>query len=99
MVTPDLLEPLRVTVEAALEKKGFQIVVLDVAELTSYTDGFVLCSAANCPQPDGACCLANGSCLDLPESSCIGIPGAVWAGPLTDCTDADTNGTADSYRS
>ena len=45
MVTPDLLEPMRLAVEAALDKKGFQIVVLDVSELTSYTDGFVLCSA------------------------------------------------------
>ncbi|MCH7813700.1 MAG: hypothetical protein IID40_06730, partial [Planctomycetes bacterium] len=55
----------------------------------------VLCSSVQCPQPLGACCLANGSCLDLQESSCIGIPGASWAGPFTDCTDADTNGTAD----
>jgi ribosome-associated protein len=50
MVTPDLLEPLRLAVQAVLDKKGFQVVVLDVSELTSYTDGFVLCSAANLRQ-------------------------------------------------
>ncbi len=50
MVPDDLKEALRLTVQAALDKKGFQIVVLDVSELTSYTDGFVLCSAANLRQ-------------------------------------------------
>ncbi|MCP4247413.1 MAG: hypothetical protein GY778_10235, partial [bacterium] len=66
-----------------------------IASGGNFTSDGVLCSSAQCPQPDGACCLANGGCLDLPESSCIGIPGANWAGPFTDCTDADTNGTAD----
>jgi len=50
MLTPDLLEPLRVTVEAALDRKAFQVAVLDVSELTSFTDGFVICSAANLRQ-------------------------------------------------
>ncbi|MFQ5430565.1 MAG: hypothetical protein ACE5E1_09680 [Phycisphaerae bacterium] len=56
----------------------------------------VLCSAVNCPQPSGACCLANGACLFLLQTDCLNIPGATWAGPFTDCTDANSNGTADA---
>jgi hypothetical protein len=56
----------------------------------------VLCSAVNCPQPLGACCLSNGSCLDLVETDCNQIPNSAWVGALTDCTDADQNGTADA---
>jgi hypothetical protein len=54
-----------------------------------------LCSGVSCPQPDGACCLSNGNCLLLTDDDCGQIPNSVWAGALTDCTDADMNGTAD----
>jgi len=39
--------PLRLAVEAALDKKAFHLVGFQVSELTSYTDAFLLCSAAS----------------------------------------------------
>jgi len=47
MPGPDLLEPVRIAVAAALDKKAFQVVCLEVSELTSVADFFVLCSAAS----------------------------------------------------
>jgi len=50
----------------------------------------VLCSAANCPPPLGACCLSGGtSCLNLKQTDCAAIPGAIWAGALTACVSAN----------
>jgi ribosome-associated protein len=47
MASPDLLQPVRLAVTAALDKKAFQVVCLEVSELTSVADYFVLCSAAS----------------------------------------------------
>jgi len=43
----EFLGPLRLAVEAALDKKAFHLVGFRVSELTSYTDAFLLCSAAS----------------------------------------------------
>jgi ribosome-associated protein len=43
----DALQSLRLAVEAALDKKAFHVVGLDVAEITSFADSFLLCSAAS----------------------------------------------------
>jgi ribosome-associated protein len=43
----DFFGPLRLAVEAALDKKAFHLVGFQVSELTSYTDAFLLCSAAS----------------------------------------------------
>ena len=50
MLDRETLELVRTAVESSLHKKGFEIVVLDVAELSSFADSFVLCSAANVRQ-------------------------------------------------
>ncbi len=55
-----------------------------------------LCSGVSCPQPTGACCLTSGNCLVLEQADCAQIPNSSWPGAGTDCTDADTNGTADA---
>ena len=47
MLAPETLESMRVAAAAAVDKKAFQMVGLEVSELTSYTDGFLLCSAAS----------------------------------------------------
>ena len=47
MLSDDTLGLLKVAVESVADKKGFQINLIDVSALTSYTDVFVLCSAAN----------------------------------------------------
>lgn len=47
MPTPDIFDPVRIAVAAALDKKAFQVVCLEVSELTSVADCFVLCSAAS----------------------------------------------------
>jgi hypothetical protein len=53
------------------------------------------CDGVECPEPEGACCLASGNCIVLSAGDCAIVAGD-WAGPGTDCTDADENGTADA---
>jgi len=53
MPDADILAAVATAVEAARAKKGFQIVALDVSEMTSLADSFVLCSGAN-PRQVGA---------------------------------------------
>ena len=52
------------------------------------------CSSADCPEPVGAACFANGFCLELTESDANNA-GATWMGAGTNCDDGDGNGTAD----
>ncbi len=47
MLTPDVLEHLQVAAQAALDKKAFQLVTLDVTAMTAMTDSFLLCSGAS----------------------------------------------------
>jgi ribosome-associated protein len=47
MLPAETMESIRLAVRAAVDKKAFQLVGLEVAELTSYTDSFLLCSAAS----------------------------------------------------
>lgn len=47
MLDPDTLELVRTTAEAAHDKKAFDVTTLDVSELTSFTDAFVLCSTSS----------------------------------------------------
>lgn len=42
----EVLAPIRTAARAAADKKAFQIVGLEVAELTSYTDSLLICSGA-----------------------------------------------------
>ena len=50
MLPAETVETLRLAVRAATEKKAFQVVGLEVAELTSYADSFLLCSGASVRQ-------------------------------------------------
>jgi ribosome-associated protein len=43
----DTLNTIALAARAATDKKAFDVVGLDVGDLTSYTDGFLLCSAAS----------------------------------------------------
>ena len=43
----EMLDPLRTAARAAADKKAFAIVGLEVAELTSYTDALLICSAGS----------------------------------------------------
>ena len=47
MVETETMEPLRTAARAAADKKAFQIVALEVSELTSYTDNLLICSGAS----------------------------------------------------
>ncbi len=47
MLDDDTLSCLCTAAQAAADKKGFHLVGLEVAEMTSYTDAFLLCSAAS----------------------------------------------------
>ena len=47
MLDADTLSKIGVAARAASDKKAFDLVAIDVAELTSYTDSFLLCSAAS----------------------------------------------------
>jgi ribosome-associated protein len=46
MLPADTVELLKEAAAAALDKKAFQLVVLDLSQLTSFTDSFMICSAA-----------------------------------------------------
>jgi ribosome-associated protein len=41
------MEPLRLAAQAALDKKAFHMVGVEVSHLSSYTDSFLLCSGAS----------------------------------------------------
>ncbi len=47
MLDPDTLELVRNTTAAAHDKKAFDVTALDVSDLTSFTDAFVLCSTSS----------------------------------------------------
>jgi len=47
MLESDVVEAMRVAAQAAVDKKAFQLVGLEVTELTSFADAFLLCSAAS----------------------------------------------------
>ena len=47
MLDADILSRIGIAARAATDKKAFDLVGLDVGELTSYADGFLLCSAAS----------------------------------------------------
>ncbi len=47
MTDPDTLALLRLAAAAVNDKKAFELVVLDLDRLTSYTDALVICSAAS----------------------------------------------------
>lgn len=47
MLTDDIACTVREAAAAALEKKAFQLVALDVSEMTSLTDSFLICSGAH----------------------------------------------------
>ena len=50
MLPAEVLDPLRLAVEAARDKKAFHLVGIEVSELSSYTDSFLLCSGASVRQ-------------------------------------------------
>ena len=47
MAEVELMDSLRTAARAAADKKAFQIVGLEDAELTSYTDNILICSGAS----------------------------------------------------
>jgi len=47
MLEADTLSKIGIAARAATDKKAFDLVGLEVGELTSYTDSFLLCSAAS----------------------------------------------------
>ena len=47
MLPTDILEPIQAAARAAADKKAFHIVGIEVGDLTSYTDAFLLFSAAS----------------------------------------------------
>ena len=52
MIDADTLRCLQLAAAAATDKKAFQLVAMDVSELTSLADSFLLCSAASDRQVD-----------------------------------------------
>jgi ribosome-associated protein len=47
MIDADTLETVRRVVAAVEDKRGFEVVVMNVSELTSIADAFVICSGAH----------------------------------------------------
>ena len=51
-----------------------------------WTEG-VSCTPNPCPQPDGACCMPDGSCQTLTNADCT-TAGGLWQGYPSDCATA-----------
>ena len=64
--------------------------------MSRLTAVLVLASVASAGEPEGACCLSTANCIVLTEDDCLLIADSYWAGPGTDCTDADVIGVADA---
>jgi ribosome-associated protein len=47
MLAAEIVDPLRIAAQAALDKMAFHLVGFEVAELSSYADSFLLCSGAS----------------------------------------------------
>jgi len=47
MLDDDTLKLVRLATAAAQDKKAFEVAILDVSEVTSFTDAFVLCSTSS----------------------------------------------------
>lgn len=52
MLSPDIRELVEAAVEAARDKKAFDLVTLDVTEMTTIADSFVICSGSSDRQVD-----------------------------------------------
>jgi ribosome-associated protein len=52
MLSPDIRELVDIVVDAARDKKAFQLVTLDVTEMTSIADSFIICSGSSDRQVD-----------------------------------------------
>ena len=53
--TVELISPVMEAVEAAQSKKAFDIVLLDLREVTTFTDYFLICSASSGRQAQAIC--------------------------------------------
>lgn len=60
-----------------------------------YQGNGIGCGQVSCPQPQGACCLTSGGCTVSGQAVCEGF-GHTWKGVGTNCSDANSNGTADA---
>ena len=67
MLSADIVERLEVAAKAALDKKAFELVTLDVTGLTSLADSFLLCSGASDRQINA---IADEMTRKLRESGC-----------------------------
>jgi ribosome-associated protein len=47
MLPAEVIDPMRLAVQAALDKKAFHLVGIEVSEFSSYADSFLLCSGAS----------------------------------------------------
>lgn len=52
MLAAETLEPLRTAAAAAVDKKAFHVDGLEVTDVTSFTDAFLICSAGSPRQVD-----------------------------------------------
>ncbi len=73
------LDFLRTAVKAAAAKKAFQLIALDVSEITSFTDVFLLCSGAH-ERHAGAIADGVGRALAKAGSKPLHVEGANGSG-------------------
>ena len=64
----------------------FHSIITGSPDLTNFMleDVAINVDSANCPQPDGACCLEDGSCVEVPEEECAELNGT-FNGEGTSC--------------
>ena len=85
VTTPSIIDPeealARLCADGALDKKAENVVILDMRQISSFTDFFVIVSGASDPQLNAIASSIRGKvrdAIDLRPMAEDGIPGSQW---------------------
>ena len=85
VTTPSIIDPeealARLCADGALDKKAENVVILDMRQISSFTDFFVIVSGASDPQLKAIASSIRGKvrdAIDLRPMAEDGIPGSQW---------------------
>ncbi|MCX6833535.1 MAG: hypothetical protein NTW07_00115, partial [candidate division Zixibacteria bacterium] len=79
----------------SIDIQGINVMIVNgVISHECYRTSLDLSFVINGPEPTGACCYPNGTCVVMTAPAC-GQGGGTYAGDGTDCSDLDGDGAAD----
>lgn len=80
----------------SIDIQGINVMIVNgVISHECYRTSLDLSFVINGPEPTGACCYPNGTCVVMTAPAC-GQGGGTYAGDGTDCSDLDGDGAADA---